>query len=108
MKKIALLTLVFGITVTTLTSFSYEPINKIENSISKQYRVTAYTKKDVYGNSQWVDLIVEADVTDYSTLIYGFYYDDGYGLKKLTKYNDYEYKDTYYVFINSKQFYFTF
>ena len=108
MKKIAILTISAIVSCGTLTSFTTNSINRIEHSVSKQYRVTAYTKEDVYGDREWVDLIIEADVTDYSKLIYGVYYDDGYGLKKLIKYNDYEYKDTYYVFIGSKKFYFTF
>jgi hypothetical protein len=102
-----LLILSLTIGTTLLSSFNFKADDKVEGTIREKYRVTATTKNS-YGKNEWIDLIIEADVTSYSKYIYDVYYDDGYGLKRLSKYVDYNYENTYYVLINSKQFYFTF
>ena len=53
---------VVGLGFTTLMSFSLKYNNNIELSKSDNYRVTAYTKKDIYGKSKWVDLIITMNV----------------------------------------------
>ena len=73
-----------------------------------KYRVTAQTNSQ-YGQNNWVDLVIDGQVTSYGTTIYGVYYNDGYGLKRISKYVAYGYADgTYYVLINYKKYYFTF
>ena len=72
------------------------------------YRVTAQTQNQTLDN-YWVDLVVEADRSYYGTTIYGVYYDDGYGLKSLTKHVAPGYAEgTYYVWIDGDRYYFTF
>lgn len=70
------------------------------------YRITARTKS-VNNQTEWVDLIVEANITPQVTSIWAVYYNDGYGLKIMNYYRDPYYSSTYYVYISGKTFYFT-
>ena len=73
----------------------------------EKYRVTARTRNS-YGENYWVDLVVEGSVSSLGSSIYSVYYDDGYGLKSVSYMTDFTYDNTYYVYINGKQFYFKF
>ena len=73
----------------------------------EKYRVTAKTRNS-YGENYWIDLVVEGSVSSLGSSIYGVYYDDGYGLKSVSYMTDFTYDNTYYVYINGKQFYFKF
>jgi hypothetical protein len=110
------LTLLAGIVLCSSMQFSFQSssskINRLfefksVKSEADQFRVTAETKNP-YGKNYWVDLIIEGTNQYGTKVIYGVYYNDGYGLKKLSYYQDYQYKGTYYVMINSQYYYFTF
>lgn len=79
----------------------------IEVNLGDKYRVTAQTR-NAYGDNYWIDLIVEGSTLYGTSSIYGVYYNDGYGLKQITYYIDYEYENSYYVYIDTRQYYFTF
>jgi hypothetical protein len=115
MKKILILPILafFAIFLSSYNSVSTDNrnINIVKETkivkTGEKYRVTAKTRNK-YGQNYWVDLIVDGNVTSYSSSIYAVYYDDGYGLKQVTYYSDYEYKNSYYVFIDGNSYYFTF
>jgi len=84
-----------------------ENIIKSETSYGENYRITAKTR-NTYGENYWIDLIVEATVFSGSKMIHGVFYNDDYGLKKLTYYRDYNYEESYYVVIDGNNYFFTF
>jgi len=81
--------------------------NSINVNSSDRYRVTAQTR-NIVGDNYWIDLIVEGSTLYGTNTIYGVYYNDGYGLKKISYSTDFEYENSYYVYINSRSYYFTF
>ena len=103
------------VVMSLLLSFTYvEAVTPKSNKKEKteiksqgRYRVTAQTRHK-YRKNHWVDLIVKGNVASYGNSIYNVSYDDGYGVKRLSHYTDYEYENSYYVFIDSEQYYFTF
>ena len=81
--------------------------NGIEVNSGDKYRVTAQTR-NAYGQNYWIDLVDEGSTLYGSNSIYGVYYNDGYGLKQISYYVDYEYENSYWVSIDSRTYYFTF
>lgn len=109
-KGIILTALILSVGFTMSSFKSSEAKLKTEKVVQtgENYRVTAYTKKDIYGESKWIDLTVNAYVTQYTKIIYNVYYNDGYGLKKVNPTKDWEYKDTYKVYIDGAYYYYKF
>ena len=112
MKKNILLISIFCVQFFAFSKAN-EPVKHDSTNISEpkvsgeKYRVTAETR-NLYGKNYWVDLIVEGYISYGIKSIYGVYYDDGFGLKKVSYYTDYEYENTYYVYIESTKYYFKF
>lgn len=115
MKKI-ILSLLSGILMISLGSFTKSPKIKFESNkanfellqVNEKYRVTAQTR-NAYGTNYWIDIIVEGYIKDWGKKINSVYYDDGYGLKKVSYYKDYEYEDSYYIIIDyTTKYYFKF
>jgi hypothetical protein len=74
---------------------------------SDYYRVTAKTR-NYYGENYWVDLYVDAIVSNGYRSINNVYYKDEYGYKEVSWNFDYEYKNSYFVDIDSETYYFKF
>lgn len=112
MKKSILLISIFCIQFLTISKAN-APIKHYSTNISEpkvsgeKYRVTAETR-NLYGKNYWVDIIVEGYIGYGISTIYGVYYDDGFGLKKISYSKDYEYENTYYIYIESTKYYFKF
>jgi hypothetical protein len=112
MKKHILLISIFCVQFFAFSKAN-EPVKQDSIQISEpkvsgdKYRVTAETR-NLYGKNYWVDLVVEGSIIYGTRTIYGVYYDDGFGLKRISHSKDYEYENTYYVYIESTKYYFKF
>jgi len=113
MKSISLLTI--ALSLFNLNNFAHsestctdEPTTVSKTSkTGDKFRVTAETRKQ-YGKNYWIDLTIDGTNQFGISSIYGVYYNDGYGIKKVSHQKDYNYENTYYVTIDYEKYYFTF